>query len=148
MAIFLLDTNIVIDVLNDKRNRPSLLRELVSEGHLLACCSLNVTEIYVGMRPSEERQTESLLASLQYFPITFPVARLAGLLKRDYGKRGKSLNIADTSIAAVALYYGLTLITDNSKDFPMKELDLYTLAQSAEPTRRRGAGARGFRVLG
>jgi predicted nucleic acid-binding protein len=33
----------------------------------------------------------------------------------------------DVTIAAVALTHGLTLLTDNRKDFPMPELALYSL---------------------
>jgi predicted nucleic acid-binding protein len=54
-------------------------------------------------------------------------ARLAGELKRDYSKKGKTLSIPDTLIAATALHNRLTLLTDNAKDFPMKELALYPL---------------------
>lgn len=127
MAIFLLDTNIIIDVLNQRKNRPTVLRNLVSEGHLLACCPINITEVYAGMRPKEESHTESLLQSFQYLPITYPVARLAGLLKRDYSKKGKTLNIADATIAAVAIHHNLPLITDNAKDFPMPQLQIHNL---------------------
>jgi hypothetical protein len=56
--------------------------------------------------------------------ITFTVARLAGLLKRDYSKKGKTLNIADATVAAVAIHHDLPLITDNIKDFPMKQLQV------------------------
>jgi len=130
MATYLLDTNIIIDVLNDKRARPALLKNLLFEGHLLACCPVNVTEVYAGLRPAEELKTETLLQSLQYLPVTFPVARLAGLLKREYSKKGKVLNIADATIAAVAIHHSLPLITANSKDFPMKQLQLYHLPQA------------------
>jgi predicted nucleic acid-binding protein len=130
MATYLLDTGVIIDDLNQKRNRPLLLGRLLSEGHLLACCSINVTETYAGMRPKEEGQTEALLQSLRYYPVTFAIARLAGLFKRDYSKKGQTLSIADTIIAAVAIHHGLPLITDNTKDFPMKQLQLHTLPQA------------------
>lgn len=126
MATYLLDTDIIIDVLNGKRNRPDLLRDLVAEGHLLACCSITVTEICAGLRPGEEQKTSNFLYSLKYYSIDFATARLAGTLKCEYGKKGKCLNIADTTIAAVALQHGLPLITGNKKDFPMKELQLYS----------------------
>jgi predicted nucleic acid-binding protein len=125
MAIYLLDTDIIIDVLNAKKDRPNLLRGLVAEGHLLACCSISVTEVYARLRPGEEQKTSNFLYSLKYYLIDFDVARLAGMLKCEYRSRGKSLNIADTTIAAVALQYGLPLITGNKKDFPMKEPQLY-----------------------
>jgi predicted nucleic acid-binding protein len=128
MATYLLDTSILIDVLNERKERRLLLHHLVSQGHLLACCAINVAEIYAGVRPNEEKQTEILLESMQYFPISFSVARLAGLMKRDYSRRGKTLTLADSTIAAVAIHYQLPLMTDNVKDFPMKELQLYPLS--------------------
>jgi predicted nucleic acid-binding protein len=127
MSTFLLDSSVIIDTINDKRRRAQLLEDLILQGHLLACCPINVTEIYAGMRPHEEIRTGEVLTSLQLFPITFPVARLAGLLKRDYTKKGITLAITDVTIAAVAIHNRLTLITDNVKHYPMKDLMLYPL---------------------
>jgi predicted nucleic acid-binding protein len=64
---------------------------------------------------------------LQFFPVTFAVASLAGLLKRDHVKKGITLAATDVTIAAVAIHNQLTLITDNRKHYPMKELILYPL---------------------
>lgn len=119
---YLLDTSVIIDAINGKRNRPQLLDGLVMAGHTLACCPINVTEVYAGMRPHEEPATERLVGSLALLSITFAIARMAGLLKRDFGKRGRVLTVPDCTIAAVAIHYGVPLITDNVKDFPMKEL--------------------------
>lgn len=127
MATYLLDSSVIIDALNNRRGRPSLLLELLHEGHELACCPINVTEIYAGLRPKEEAATGEFLASLRYFPITRSAARLAGELKREYGRKGKTLNLADVMIAAVALHNRLMLLTDNVKDFPMEGLFLYPL---------------------
>ena len=127
MATYLVDTSVIIDALNGKRGRRDLLLGLVKQGHLLACCSINVSEVYAGMRQKEEAATEEFLRSLEYYHLTWPVARLAGLLKRDYGRKGTTVTIADATIAAVALAHKLTLMTDNIKDFPMKELVLYPL---------------------
>ena len=127
MAVYLLDTSVVIDVLNNKRGRPALLLELVRAGHTLACCPINITEIYAGLRPKEEAATEGFLASLKHFPISPRAARLAGELKRDYGRKGVTLNLGDAIIAAVAICHELTLLTDNLKDFPMESLSLYPL---------------------
>ena len=127
MATYLLDTSVIIDALNDKRGRRELLMGLVKQGHLLACCPINVTEIYAGMRPREEEATEAFLRSLEYYHSTWPVARLAGLIRRDHGRKGKAVTVADATIAAVALVHELVLMTDNVKDFPMRELTLYPL---------------------
>jgi predicted nucleic acid-binding protein len=124
MATYLLDTCIIVDALNNKRNRPEGLRNLLNAGHLLACCAINITEVYTGLRPGEETVTEEFLGSLQYFPVSHAAARMAGLLKRDYARKGITLNLGDVTIAAVALQYKLALLTDNLKDFPMKDLSV------------------------
>src|ERR1700730_2049275 len=130
MTTFLLDTSVIIDTINGKRDRGHLLKQLIHEENVLACCPINVTEVYAGLRAHEETRTLNLLESLQYFPIDWPVARLAGGLKRKYGRKGIHLATTDATIAAVALYNELTLITDNLKHYPMKELDLYPLPKN------------------
>jgi predicted nucleic acid-binding protein len=127
VAAYVVDTSVIIDALNGKRGRRDLLLGLVKQGHLLACCPVNVTEVYAGMRQKEEAATEEFLRSLEYYHVTWPVARLAGLLKREYGRKGTTLTVADATIAAVAVVHELTLMTDNVRDFPMKELLLYPL---------------------
>jgi predicted nucleic acid-binding protein len=127
MSTYLLDTNVIIDILNDKKERRALLLDLLNQGHVLACCPINVSEIYAGLRPKEESATEEFLRSLQYFDITWPIARQAGLLKREYSQKGKTLTISDATIAAVALHHKVTLVTANVRDFPMKELSIYPL---------------------
>ena len=130
MATFLLDTSVIIDAINGKRDRGQFLKGLLEQGHLLACCPINVTEVYAGLRPKEEAVTHELLESLEYYPITWGIARLAGLLKRDYARKGVTLATTDVTIAAVALYHHLTLITGNLKHYPMKGLSLYPMPEA------------------
>lgn len=127
VSTYLIDTSVIIDALNDKRDRRSLLLGLLKRGHILACCPINVAEVYAGLRPKDEAATEELLRSMECYEITWPVARMAGLLKRDFARKGKALGIADATIAAVAISHDLTLLTDNLKAFPMKELALHPL---------------------
>jgi predicted nucleic acid-binding protein len=127
MATYLLDTSVIIDAINNKKGKRQLLRELIAQGNTLACSPINVAEVYAGLRPQEESNTKNFLQTLDLYPLTWPIAELAGLLKRDFGKKGKTLAITDTFIAAVALHHQLHLITDNVKDFPMQDLSLYPL---------------------
>ena len=75
------------------------------------------------MRDDRERLRDVLEASSHGRPI----AELAGLLKRDYSKQGQTLNLGDVMIAATALHNAVALLTDNTRDFPMKDLRLYPL---------------------
>jgi predicted nucleic acid-binding protein len=120
VATYLLDTNVLIQVLRGRDAHS--LESLVEQGHLLASCAVTVAEIYAGMNPKEETPTRAFVESLEYLPITLHIAEQAGLLKRDYARRGRTLSIADAMIAAVALANNCTLITGNARDFPMRGL--------------------------
>jgi hypothetical protein len=124
---FLLDTSVLIDVLRAKKQRRELLAELTQAGHTLATTMLNVAEIYSGMRPAEEASTEAFLSGLHCYGLSPPSARLAGKLKYAWSQKGRTLALADTIIAAIALEKRCQVLTDNRKDFPMPELKLYPL---------------------
>jgi tRNA(fMet)-specific endonuclease VapC len=132
MAIFLLDTTVIIDAVNGKRGRGRFLDELLAQRNLLACCSINVTEVYAGMRPHEAQATEAFLRSLRFYEVTWEIARLAGELKNERAKKGHTIALPDVTIAAVALTHKLALVTDNQKHFPMQELRLLALPENSE----------------
>jgi predicted nucleic acid-binding protein len=123
----LLDTSVLIDVLRRRNQRREALVELVRAHQSLATTNLNIAELYAGMRPGEEAVTEALLTNLECFALTGTSARLAGKLKSHWAKRGRTLTLADTVIAAIAIEERCALLTDNRKDFPMPELQLYSL---------------------
>ena|ERR1700736_6330650 len=125
--IYLLDSSILLDTLNDRKGRPHLLSQLSQQDILLACCSVSVTELYMGMRPGEEAKTEKFLRSLEFYSVTWEIAQLAGDLFRQWRQKGQTLGLADVTIAAVALTHNLVLVTDNQKHFPMPDLRLLQL---------------------
>lgn len=127
MEQMLLDTSFLIDVLNDRRGRADLMERFIFDRHTLACCAINVAEVYVGLRAGEAQKTEALLRQLAYVPIRWEAAKLAGDLKREWARKGEALSLTDTTIAAVCLTESLTLVTDNRKHFPMPDLKLYPL---------------------
>jgi predicted nucleic acid-binding protein len=126
----LLDTSVLIDVLRMRHGRRELLAELTRGGNTLATTVLNVAELYAGMRPQEEAQTERFLDALDCYELTTAAARLAGTLKNKYARKGRTLTLADTMVAAIAIERRCTLMTDNRKDFPMPELDCYDLPKA------------------
>jgi predicted nucleic acid-binding protein len=123
----MLDTSVLIDVLRGRKDRRLLLRRLIAEGHSLSTSVLNVAEIYAGMRSGEEAKTEEFLDGLECVELRSSAARLAGRLKSSWQKKGRTLTLADTIIAAVAIEQQCVLLTDNRKDFPMRELSVYPL---------------------
>jgi predicted nucleic acid-binding protein len=75
MATILLDTSVIFDHLNGRAGRTKFLDRLLVEGHLLACCAVNITEVYAGLRPGEEIKTDAFLNSLEHLPVTPRIAR-------------------------------------------------------------------------
>jgi predicted nucleic acid-binding protein len=125
----LLDTSVLIDVLRLRHGRRELLAELARGGHTLATTALNIAELYAGLRPEEEARTASFLDALECYELTAEAGRLAGTLKNKYARKGRTLTLADTIVAAIAMERRCTLMTGNRKDFSMPELDYYDLPE-------------------
>ena len=73
MATILLDTSVIIGAINDKKNRRQFLRDLVQQGNILACCPINITEVYAVLHPQEEQNTKNFLQTLNLYPFTQPL---------------------------------------------------------------------------
>jgi predicted nucleic acid-binding protein len=127
MAIYLLDTSVIIDALNRKQGRWELLASLVEAGDILACSVVTLSEIFAGVRPQEIPLTERFLNALEHYDLDSQLARAAGLLKNEWARKGRTIGVVDMMIAATALAHNLVFMTDNRKDFPMSELALYPL---------------------
>jgi predicted nucleic acid-binding protein len=123
----LIDTTVLIDTLRLRHGRRELLADLARTGHTLATSAINVAEVCAGMRPEEQERTEAFLSALDCYDITARVGRRAGKLKNEWGRKGRTLRLADAIIAAIALEHGCTLMTDHRKDFQMPELNSYPL---------------------
>ena len=131
MPPFLLDTNIIVDLLRRRPETRLLVENLLDQGQPLASCPITITEVYAGMRAHEEKTTRAFMASLVFLPVTSEIAEQAGYLKARYARRGKVLSLQDATVAAVSIAHGCTLVTENIKDFPMPDLDLYPLSKAA-----------------
>src|SRR5580658_5438065 len=112
----LLDTSVLIDALRARRGRRGWLAELVRGGHSLETSALNIAEVYAGMRPEEEERTKAFLGALRCHPVTADAGERAGQLKYRWARRGRTLTLADTIVAAVAMEQGCVVVTDNRKD--------------------------------
>ena len=120
---FLLDTTILIDLFRGRKKAISFLDKLSQEGSLYIC-PIVAAETFSGIRPDELPKVEEFFEAMGWCPIDYKTARRAGIYRRDYQKKGVTLSISDTLIAAVAVDHSLTLVTKNVRHFPMAELQL------------------------
>ncbi|MEO7142616.1 MAG: hypothetical protein ABI165_03855 [Bryobacteraceae bacterium] len=127
MAVLLLDTTVIVDTINGKKDRGQLLDGLLARRNLLACRSINITEVYAGMRPHETTLTEGFLRSLKFYGVTWEIARLAGELQRQWRKKGRTI-----ALTRCHRRCRRTRLRSDSPDgqpegFPMPELTFYPL---------------------
>lgn len=116
---FVVDTTILIDHL---RGRPEAREWL--ESHQADGLSISViarAEIVGGLRAGEEQATWSLLHRLPTLEVDTRVADLAGSYRRNYLK-SHGLLLPDALIAATARTHDKTLVTLNTRDFPMDDI--------------------------
>jgi predicted nucleic acid-binding protein len=117
----------LVETARNRRGRRELLAELARREHGLATTSLNVAEVFAGMRKEEKTQTEAFLGALDCYTLTRTAGQLAGTLKSQWARKGRTLTIADAIVAAIAVEHDCILMTDNRKDLPMPELEYYPL---------------------
>jgi len=125
MIEYLLDSDVLIWQLRDQQETVALLARLSKTG-LLTCSVVSIVEIQAGIRRGEEKKTNALLDSLKTYDVTPAIANLAGKFIRDYRAKGITLDFVDSIVAATAVTHGLTLLTYNTKHYPMPEVKPYS----------------------
>ena len=116
--MFLLDTNCCIDFAL-ARNVPLRTRVLQNHQRRLAISSITLAELRVGARsvdadPKDDRLLDRLIALITVHPFDSAAADHYGDIVREVGVMRRSF---DRLIGAHARSLGLTLITNNTRDF-------------------------------
>lgn len=127
MVDYLLDTNILILALRSTSRALDFIDMLNQQKKQPYISVITRTEILAGMRPHEEQRTMDLLDSLFSLSVDENIADRAGRLIYQYARQGIQLSFPDAQIAATALHHNLTLVTTNTKHFPIPELALHPL---------------------
>ena len=126
--LFLLDSTVLIDYL---RGRPAVERvtRLLSTHETLSTSAINVEEVVRGVRPTEARILNALVAGLVVIPADEAVARLSGQWRAEHAALGITLHQADCLVAATASIHGARLCTGNPKDFPTLEVEHWPVGE-------------------
>lgn len=124
MLRFLLDTNIVIELL---RHRPIALRKRLSDhSDAVAVSSITVAELIYGVerstaRADNKRATDGFLALVDVVPFDAAAAAHAGEIRADLASRGRPIGAYDVLIAGHARSRGLAVVTNNRREFDRVE---------------------------
>lgn len=127
LPTLLLDTTVLIDALRNRNQRRRLLAGLVASGMALATSTVNIAEVFAGLRPGEEQATRAFLAGLDLVPVSAAIAERAGQLKAAFMRAGQTRSIADMIVGATAIENGFPVATDNRRDFQIPGLALFPL---------------------
>jgi tRNA(fMet)-specific endonuclease VapC len=116
---FLLDTNIVIALLNDATSRAAQRLRVESPAEV-AISSIVAHELYYGAFKSARAQNNLRLVDALQFPVLEfdrEDARQAGAVRALLAGKGKPIGPYDALIAGQALARDLTLVTSNLREF-------------------------------
>jgi predicted nucleic acid-binding protein len=122
-VLYLLDTTVLIDYL---RGAPGSerLEDVVERGDVACTTAINVEEIARGVRPKDRESATTLIQGLVVIPLGADEGWRAGVWRRKFAAKGKTLSQADCLVAAAALSADAVLATGNPRDFPMKEITI------------------------
>lgn len=127
MDKYLIDTDEWINFFNKRDKAIKLLFKLRSQGEILSSI-LTITELRAGWSDqAADKFMPIFYAQTKILGISQKAAELAGKLLKDYKTKGVSLPTVDTLIAATAIVEDCQLVTNNKKDFPMPQLNLFRL---------------------
>jgi len=112
--VYALDTNAILYYLKDDPDAVSSLRNIFSQNVPLYVSAITELELFAfsNLSAAEEKLIEELLATVAVISLDSHIARLAALIRRQYG-----LKVPDSVIAATAMFTGSTLLTRNTRDF-------------------------------
>ena len=122
--VYMLDTNILSDTIRNPFGVASQYMERVSEDAL--CVSAIVaSEMRYGIRkkgsPRLSYLVENTLSRIAILPYDDAASQSYSVIRTALERQGKSIGLADLLIAAHALSLGLTIVTNNTREFSRVE---------------------------
>ncbi|HIH45314.1 MAG TPA: type II toxin-antitoxin system VapC family toxin [Candidatus Methanoperedenaceae archaeon] len=116
-----IDTDILIDLLRDKEHAVNRIRELEKHEEL-ATTDINAFELYFGAYNSRHKErnissTKGLLENMVLLHTQEEIMETAGRIFAERRAQGKTIEIRDLLIAAIALHNGCTIYTNNRDHF-------------------------------
>lgn len=121
--MFLLDSDVLIWVFRGKEEIIRKISQLKDESPL-AISVISIAEIFKNIFPSELTIVEDYLEQHIIFEVDQKIAKIAGLYWQQYNKQLKNLSLTDCLIAGTANVNDLTLVSLNTKHFPMKDIKI------------------------
>ena len=123
---YLIDSDVLIDYFKGKDPVRPLVEHLLGTDDVVAISVLSITELRPGWTEEQAAYLLPRLGKLFTIEAVVPeIATQAGVWRHAYMRKGQPLGTVDTIIAATAFCKQYCLVTNNTKDYPMPEVQLY-----------------------
>ena len=123
----LFDTSFLIDLVSGDEGAKNKAKEVDAEVIFKAISTITAHEylrgiyyLYSHNKPlltSKLRKAEAELTRFEILPYTYEIAKTAAEIDATLTRKGQIISIADTILAATAIYYKLALVTRNPQHF-------------------------------
>jgi tRNA(fMet)-specific endonuclease VapC len=118
----IIDTDILIDLLRNKKEAVTFVAQLQDKDFLLATTVINRFELHYGAHKSRNPEknlqtTKKLLNKLVILPLTPRSAQKAGHIFAELETKGQPIGLRDTLIGAIALTREFSVATNNTEHF-------------------------------
>lgn len=112
--MYTFDTNAIIYYLKEDEDAMVIIEDILAKDLPVYISSLTEAELFSfsGLDDKEIEKIENILKTLAIIPVDSRIARIAGLIRSKY-----KTDLADSIIAATAMFTGTSLVTRNIKDF-------------------------------
>ena len=120
--MIVLDSDVLVDLLDGDEATTALLERLVEEREDLATTTVNAAELVRGAGgPGRDREmvaeTHELLSRLVELPLDVRAARRFGAVMAALDRAGKAMPVVDGLVAAIALENGGRIATRNRRHY-------------------------------
>jgi tRNA(fMet)-specific endonuclease VapC len=117
---YLLDTNIVSDLVRNPQGKVAQHIRTIGEAHICTTIIVAAELRYRAAKKASPRlsaQLNAVLGALEILPFEMPADAAYGLLRTQLEQTGRSIGANDLLIAAQAIALGYTIVTDNEREF-------------------------------
>lgn len=120
---FLPDSNALIGYFQGREPERDFLEKLIisDQPHLSV---IAIAEVLAGTNAFEARDLKELCHVSKIEDVNQEIAEIAASYRRQFSRKTKKVYLLDCLLAATCKVSGLTLVTLNASDYPMKDIQI------------------------
>ena len=128
-SMYLPDSNIIIRAFKGYEPEASFIRRNIID-RSIKISVIVIAEFLVKANDEQAKRFNSVLEEFGSLPIDERIARAAGEYRKQFLRKTTRTFLLDCYLAAQAKLHNLTIVTNNRKDFPMKDINIISLSDN------------------